>query len=319
MTRFSLLAGFAVSALTISNVVYAGATAWKADAANSTWNHAPNWTNGVPGANDAIKILTPTTGAPPQFTGAGGVANSFSSLELEADAEMYIEYDFIITGVVGNDLIVTGGALLVIDNAPLQFDASSGTASVNGVVQLVDQFSEILISQDTAFTGAGKVELGDPDAMIFIDAYNSHVTLESSITIEGQGRVDADTNNGTYVALFENYYQVAATSGAFAFGPDVTLDPSGVYSAEWLSDGSTSVLRFEKSGFISADTLTVANGGTVKLAANVEIYLLDGDAICGPSGGTFDASASGAVLEVDFGGLHPFSSNHPLTILFNCP
>lgn len=238
MTRFTLLAGVAVSALTISNV-YAQTTTWTAGAGSSAWNNASNWNNGVP--QTGYIVIIKDEAHQPLFQGTGSnYANSFAQLHLDesgADMEMLGSSTFlIITGDTDADLTVNAGARLEIDDAQLRFNASGGVAVVNGDIDLVNGSSEIRIDQSTDFTGTGQVVLNNANAEIFIFATK---VLENQIEITGQGAIVGELDLDTFDnGIFNNIGTVKAVGGTLLLHANTVLQDSENSQWEIMSGGT---------------------------------------------------------------------------------
>jgi hypothetical protein len=292
MTRFSLLAGMTISALTISNVVYA--QTWTGAAGNSTWNNSGNWSGGVPNGSSTVIIQNVTH--QPVFDDTS-VASSFPKLVLNSGADLSFASGskMTLTGASGVSLDIGSGATIEVGaNAILEFDGSNMAAMIDGDLVLSASTSVIDVLQNTTFdydTTPGSITLNATNAEIFIVA---GATLTNKIDIQGNGAIQGGTDFFSPNGVLENDGVLVAKNGVLVLESDLDLLDTSLSS--WNADGIGATLQLMKSAGGLLGDFRADNEGTIEIGSNVSIVTtgnahVDADSVI--------LLASSADMEVD--------------------
>lgn len=306
MTRFSLLAGMTISALTISNVVAQTTHNWEGgDGSNMAqwqdWARGGNWSsNSVPATGDIIVI--PNVTYQPIFPSVG-VDNSFAKLTIQQDAEMTIDEEavFIITGSTGADLdIVAGAELYVNADAQLQFTSGSATATIGGELRLLSGSALVVgnLTGDTlAFSGNGFVDMTSATVQIEADKVLSNNLVGG---FAGSGQVYGVMGTGGAAnGLFKNMTKVTADiNGAtltFPSNTKVEDFADSIFSdGDWIVENGATLSLNRSAVDLGGNIL--ANNGTISFAPGILVITL-GDAHVGAT--STISLGNGAEVEVD--------------------
>jgi hypothetical protein len=280
----SAVAAEATESITVNAGSGASLDTWTGAGDGSSWADAANWSNGVPGANNAVEInpdsaVTITISSDDTIFSLSSNAN----VTLVVDAETTLTVAGPVTStILGpiNDfgtIHVDGGGTLIYDSATV-----TGGGAI--IVDTSVQAATLTLDDGASITGgtlsigsAGTVDIevgpngpGSPDA-----------TLDG-VTVTNSGTIEVDLNASSAILALDDGTTI--NGGAMSIGSSGALDVE-VGQTPGGSNGYDATL----------DGVKVTNSGTIEVDLNASgavLALVDGTTI---TGGALDIESSGEV------------------------
>jgi len=232
-------------------------TEWK-NPVSGDFNHASNWTAGVPAAGDTALITASGT-----YTVTSSQANSVGTLEMVKDATLAISSSTdldvtsdTVTGVLAGTITVAALATL-----GLGTDATNTTYDNTGTIDL--STATLSAIGAVTLTGKGKVSLSHST----IQSANPAATLTNDSTISGGGDI-------SFTSGFANAAKGVVDANSSIF--DLTI-----YSLNTTNSGLMEATTGSGFLWIVADVTQTAKGQIKAATSGAQVYLSNGITITG--------------------------------------